>query len=71
MTGQATSTDQPSAAPAGRRSRRQLLACGTGAFAAQLTAEALARPAPAHAAPTASSSAQTTLSFGHPRAQAG
>src|SRR5215472_14616978 len=49
MTGRAT-TDQPSTRAEGRRTRRQLLAGGTGALAAVLTAEALARPAPAHAA---------------------
>jgi hypothetical protein len=49
MTGRATTTDQPSGSPAGRRTRRQLLAGGTGALAAVLTAEALARPAPAYA----------------------
>ena len=47
MTGRATTTDQPRAKAAGRRTRRQLLAGGTGALAAVLTAEALARPTPA------------------------
>jgi hypothetical protein len=50
MTGRATTKDQPSATAEGRRTRRQLLAGGTGALAAVLTAEALARPAPAGAA---------------------
>src|SRR5262245_21726457 len=49
MTGRAT-TDQPSARAEGRRTRRQLLAGGTGALAAVLTAEALAGSAPAQAA---------------------
>ncbi len=43
-------TDQASAAVPARRTRRQLLTAGTGALAAVLTAEALARPAPAAAA---------------------
>jgi hypothetical protein len=43
-------TDPVRAGMPARRTRRQLLAGGTGALAAVLTAEALARPAPAHAA---------------------
>ena len=42
-------TDQPSAGVPARRTRRQLLAGGTGALAAVLAAEALARPTPASA----------------------
>jgi hypothetical protein len=42
-------TDQASAGVPARRTRRQLLAGGTGALAAVLTAEALVRPAPAAA----------------------
>ena len=49
MTGQAAKTGQPTESPAGRRTRRQLLAGGTGALAAVLAAETLARPAPAYA----------------------
>jgi hypothetical protein len=48
VTGQATKTNQPSGSAAGRRTRRQLLAGGTGALAV-LTAEAIARAAPAYA----------------------
>ena len=44
MTDQTSTTDPPTGSPAGRRTRRQLLAGGTGALAAVLTAEALARP---------------------------
>jgi hypothetical protein len=40
----------PVGATSARRTRRQLLTGGTGALAAVLTAEALARPAPAQAA---------------------
>jgi len=47
-------TDQASAGVPARRTRRQLLAGGTGALAAVLTAGALARPAPAAAANGAS-----------------
>ena len=43
-------TDQASTGTSARRTRRHLLAGGTGALAAVLTAEALARPAPAAAA---------------------
>jgi len=43
-------TEQVSVGAPARRTRRQLLAAGTGALAAVLTAEALARPAPAQAA---------------------
>jgi hypothetical protein len=43
-------TDQASAGVPARRTRRQLLAGGTGVLAGVLTAEALARPAPAAAA---------------------
>ena len=43
MTDQTTTTD-PAIRSADRRTRRQLLAGGTGALAAVLTAEALARP---------------------------
>jgi hypothetical protein len=43
-------TDQAGAGMAAPRTRRQLLAGGTGTLAAVLTAEALARPAPAAAA---------------------
>ena len=43
-------TDQVSAGVPARRTRRQLLVGGTGALAAVLTVEALARPAPAAAA---------------------
>lgn len=43
-------TDQPSTGRPARRTRRQLLAGGAGALAAVLTAQALARPAPAAAA---------------------
>jgi hypothetical protein len=43
-------TDLASTIATRRRTRRQLLAGGTGALAAALTAEALARPAPAAAA---------------------
>ena len=50
MTDQATTTGETSRTAAGRRTRRQLLAGGTGALAAVLAAEALARPAPALAA---------------------
>jgi hypothetical protein len=42
-------TEQASAGVPARRTRRQLLARGTAALAAVLTAEALARPAPAQA----------------------
>src|SRR5690349_19000364 len=42
-------TEQGSAGPPARRTRRQLLAGKTGALAAVLTAEALADPAPASA----------------------
>jgi hypothetical protein len=50
MAEQSTKTDQDNGKAAARRTRRQLLAGGTGALAAVLTAEALARPAPAAAA---------------------
>jgi hypothetical protein len=50
MTDQATTADQASRNATARRTRRQLLAGGTGALAAVLTAEMLARPAPASAA---------------------
>jgi hypothetical protein len=50
MTDQASSSDHAISRPAAGRSRRQLLAVGSGALAAALTAEALARPAPATAA---------------------
>jgi hypothetical protein len=50
MTDQATTTKKASRNAEARRTRRQLLAGGTGALAAVLTAEALARPAPASAA---------------------
>lgn len=43
-------TEEASVGVPARRTRRQLLAGGTGALAAVLTAEALARPAPAQAA---------------------
>jgi hypothetical protein len=49
MTDQTTTTDPASRSAAARRTRRQLLAGGTGALAAVLTAETLARPAPAAA----------------------
>jgi hypothetical protein len=49
-TDQASATGQASRGERARRSRRQLLAGGTGALAAVLAAEALARPAPAAAA---------------------
>ena len=42
-------TEHVSAGGSARRTRRQLLTAGTGALAAVLTAEALARPAPAAA----------------------
>ena len=44
MTDQTTTTDPASRSAAARRTRRQLLVGGTGALAAVLTAEALARP---------------------------
>jgi hypothetical protein len=47
MTDQITTTDPARGSAAARRTRRQLLVGGTGALAAVLTAEALARPAPA------------------------
>jgi len=47
MTDQATTTTATGRNAAPRRTRRQLLAGGTGALAAALTADALARPAPA------------------------
>jgi hypothetical protein len=50
MTDKATRTMESSKNAAGRRTRRQLLAGGTGALAAVLAAEAIARPAPALAA---------------------
>jgi hypothetical protein len=43
-------TDQTASSPAAQRTRRQLIAGGTGALAAVLAAEAIARPVPAHAA---------------------
>lgn len=46
MTDQAGTTGQGSGREVARRSRRQLLAGGTGAVAAVLAAEALARPTP-------------------------
>jgi hypothetical protein len=49
MTDQASKTDQANRSAVARRTRRQLLAGGTGAPAAALTAEALARPASASA----------------------
>ena len=49
MTGHSSTADQAAKSTVGRRSRRQLLAGGSGALAA-LCAEALARPAPASAA---------------------
>src|SRR5215472_14137689 len=48
MTG-ATTTGQRTARSTERRTRRQLLAGGTGALAAVLAAQAIARPAPAAA----------------------
>jgi hypothetical protein len=50
MTDQASKTDQANRSAVARRTRRQLLAGGTGALAAVLTAEALTRPTPAAAA---------------------
>src|SRR5215472_2037597 len=50
MTDRATTTGEAINNAAGRRTRRQLLAGGTGALAVALTAEALARPATALAA---------------------
>jgi hypothetical protein len=50
MTEQASETAEDARNAAGRRTRRQLLAGGTGAVAAVLTVEALARPATALAA---------------------
>jgi hypothetical protein len=50
MTDEATRTGETSRNAAGRRTRRQLLAGGTGALAAVLAAEAIARPTPALAA---------------------
>jgi len=44
MTDQITTTDPARGSAAARRTRRQLLVGGTGALAAVLTAEALARP---------------------------
>ena len=44
MTDQITTTGPARGSTAARRTRRQLLAGGTGALAAVLTAEALARP---------------------------
>jgi hypothetical protein len=49
MTDQTTTTDPARGSAAARRTRRQLLAGGTGALAAVLTAETLARPTPAYA----------------------
>jgi len=50
MTDQAGKTDNAARGGVARRSRRQLLAGGSGALAAVVTAEALVRPAPATAA---------------------
>ena len=50
MTDRASKTDQANRSAVARRTRRQLLAGGTGALAAVLTAEALTRPTPAAAA---------------------
>ncbi len=50
MTDQARKTDNAARGGVARRSRRQLLAGGSGALAAVVTAEALVRPAPAAAA---------------------
>jgi hypothetical protein len=49
MTGQTTTTDPARSSAPARRTRRQLLAGGTGALAAVLAAGTLARPAPAYA----------------------
>src|SRR5258708_35153211 len=48
--GQTGTTGRASTAEPARRSRRQLLARGTGAIAAVIAAEAIARPAPPRAA---------------------
>jgi len=50
MTGHSSKADRATMSAVARRTRRQLLVGGTGAVAAALTAEALARPAPAAAA---------------------
>jgi hypothetical protein len=50
MTDQATTTGQTSRNSGSRRTRRQLLVGGTGALAAAVTAETVARPTPASAA---------------------
>jgi hypothetical protein len=50
MTAQVNTMDHASANASARRTRRQLLVGGTGALAAVLTTEAIARPAPAEAA---------------------
>src|SRR5215472_10991198 len=50
MTDRASETDQANRSAVAQRTRRQLLAGGTGALAAVLTAEALTRPTPAAAA---------------------
>src|SRR5260221_12807603 len=50
MTDQARKMDNPARGGVARGSRRQLLAGGSGALAAVVTAEALVRPAPAAAA---------------------
>src|SRR5258707_12410701 len=50
MTDQAGKTDNAARGGVARRSRRQLLAGGSGAMAAVVAAEALVRPAPAAAA---------------------
>jgi hypothetical protein len=50
MTDHASNSDHTTSKPTARRTRRQLLAGGTGAVAAVLAAEAIARPAPASAA---------------------
>jgi hypothetical protein len=52
MMDQASKTDQAARGAAARRTRRQLFAGGTGALALVLTAETLARAAPAADEPT-------------------